>query len=434
MSLTAGLAAIDITPPLGTHKVGWLKVIVSDQVLDPLFARCAVFQSDGEAIAFVQLDTLSVRAEDVAEMRRRIADRHDFPGGRVMISATHNHAGPAVISAGDVRRDAAYTESMMEKVVSAFGEALANRREAELGFGSVFEFNVAFNRRTVMRDGTVKTQCGFDDPMALYVEGPVDPEVAVLAVRSVGGEPLGLLVNFACHPTHHGGGGALSAGFPGALAREMAGRGWPVTMFLNGAAGNIIYQDYGRRTPPPGMERIGATLAGDVDRALEGMQYRKAVRLGSASRVIELPFRQITEDQVKGTARGAQRFIDSAIYERMMPELVERVRTRKAQPAEVQMHFMDEYAFAAVAAEYFVENGLRIKEQAYPTHALVVEAANGMVGYVPHRAAFERGGYETTFGSHSCLAPEAGDLLADAAVDLIRRHAAACGSACHMPR
>ena len=50
----------------------------------------------------------------------------------------------------------------------------------------------------------------------------------------------------------------------------------------------------------------------------------------------------------------------------------------------------------------------------------MVGYANGMVGYVPHKEAFARGGYETTFGYRSKLAPEAGDLLADAAITLVR--------------
>ena len=49
----------------------------------------------------------------------------------------------------------------------------------------------------------------------------------------------------------------------------------------------------------------------------------------------------------------------------------------------------------------------------------MVGHANGMVGYVPHRDAFLRGGYETTFAPTSRLAPEAGDLLADGAIELI---------------
>ncbi|HUU60554.1 MAG TPA: hypothetical protein VMZ50_13520, partial [Phycisphaerae bacterium] len=237
MSLKAGFAEVDITPPVGIEKIGWKKKIVSDRVLDPLYARAAVFSSAGGQVAFVQLDTLSIRWTQVAEIRRGISERFGFPGGCVMVAATHNHAGPAVANVGDARRDDAYVAALVEKAVSAFGRALEDSREAQIGVGSCFEFNVAYNRRVIMRDGTVRTQGTFDDPSALCMEGPVDPEVAVLAARGRSGELLGAIVNFACHPVHHGGETSLSAGFPGALAGQMKSRGCPITMFLNGASG-----------------------------------------------------------------------------------------------------------------------------------------------------------------------------------------------------
>jgi hypothetical protein len=109
------------------------------------------------------------------------------------------------------------------------------------------------------------------------------------------------------------------------------------------------------------------------------------------------------------------------IYERAMPKLVERIRTRKTQPAEVQVLRMGDVLIAGIPAEYFVEHGLRIKEQAFPAHALVAGFTNGMVGYVPTAEAFKRSGYETTLGPPSRLAPEAGDILADTALRLMRR-------------
>lgn len=45
--------------------------------------------------------------------------------------------------------------------------------------------------------------------------------------------------------------------------------------------------------------------------------------------------------------------------------------------------------------------------------------ANGMPGYVPHREAFLRYGYEIPLCGSSRLAPEAGDLLVDCAIELI---------------
>ena len=38
MVLTAGFAQADITPPLGTHKIGWLEDIIAESVADSLFA------------------------------------------------------------------------------------------------------------------------------------------------------------------------------------------------------------------------------------------------------------------------------------------------------------------------------------------------------------------------------------------------------------
>jgi hypothetical protein len=104
-----------------------------------------------------------------------------------------------------------------------------------------------------------------------------------------------------------------------------------------------------------------------------------------------------------------------------MPALLGRIESRGTQPAEVQALSLDEFSFVSIPAEYFVQLGLRIKEESYPRKAVVVAWANGMVGYVPHRQAFDRGGYETTFAASSRMAPEAGDILADAAIELIRQ-------------
>ena len=118
--------------------------------------------------------------------------------------------------------------------------------------------------------------------------------------------------------------------------------------------------------------------------------------------------------------KRAQRFVDPAIYDRLMPELLEEIRSQRTQPAEVQVIDVGDHAFAAIPAELFVELGLQIKERSHPRRAVVVGLANGMVGYVPTKEAFARGGYETTFLNTSKLGHDAGDLLADAAVRLVK--------------
>jgi hypothetical protein len=270
-----------------------------------------------------------------------------------------------------------------------------------------------------MRDGTVRTHGRATDPDALCIEGPIDPEVAVLAARAADGRPLGCIMNFACHPTAHGGGTAFTGGYPAMLARAMKLQGWPMTLFLNGACGNVHTHD-----PVSGVEldmaETGWRLAQDALKAIEPMAFRREAALAARVKTVHLPYRHVSDDEVKGTVCGAQRFVDPAIYDQGMPALLERIRQRGSQPAEVQALALDEWAFVSIPAEYFVEHGLRIKEQSHPRRALVVSCANGMVGYVPTAAAFARGGYETTFAASSRLAPEAGDVLADAAVDGVR--------------
>lgn len=422
MSMTAGFAEVDITPPLGTRKIGWLKVIVGDHVLDPLYARvCVLRREGGEPVAFVQLDTLSVSRRQVADVRQRVEAAHGVPGRNILVAATHNHAGPALVRAGEVKADPAYVESLTRKLLDAFAMAMASQEEVEIAFAHRHNHTLTNNRRVVLRDGTVRTHGTFDDPESLCLEGPVDPEVGVLAVRDKhAGRVIGCLVNYASHPAHHGGGTAFSAGWPGVFADEMKRAGVRFPMFVNGALGNVGTSDPRRNGADLSMEEMGRGLAAEVLRAIEGIAtYGDDARLAARSEVVQLPFREPTEEQVKGTARGAQRFIDPAIYDRLMPELIEEIKTQGTQPAEVQAVFMGDHALVAIPAEFFVELGLRIKARCHPTRTLVYGLANGMVGYVPTAEAFAGGGYETTFLNTSKLAPQAGDLLAAAAVRLV---------------
>ncbi|UCF97259.1 MAG: neutral/alkaline non-lysosomal ceramidase N-terminal domain-containing protein [Spirochaetaceae bacterium] len=427
MSFRVGFATVDITPPIGTKKAGWLKfdtTSISDTILDPLYARAAVLQANSGQIAFITLDILSIRWTQVNNIRKRIEEVTEFPGSNILIAATHNHAGPATANLGDARRDESYLQTLEDGAVDAFQKAIKNMQEAEIGFGHTFEWNIAYNRRVVMRDGTVRMKGTFTDLNSLYLEGPIDPEVAIIAFRSLTGEKMGVIVNFACHPIHHGGDTVISSGFPGALAREMKRRGWPQTLFLNGANGNLSHGDPTGVNEAKNQEEASRALAEDAERVIAVLEYVEDPVLCSVSTTVKLPFRKITEAELKGTTFGAQRAVeheDTSMYERDIPITVKKIKKRKFNLAEIQAFLIDQLAIVAIPAEFFVENGLIIKERTYPLHTLIASPANGMVGYVPHKDAFIRGGYETTFSGWSRLAPTAADLIIDEAINLLRK-------------
>jgi hypothetical protein len=416
----AGFAEIDITPPPGTKKGGWMEDLSAEIFLDPLFARVAVFENGNEKIAFVQLDLLSIRWSDTADLRRRIEREYDFPGENIMVSATHNHAGPAIARLTPVEKQVSYLEDMKSNCLVAFGKAVENMQDAEIGFSTVKEPDVAHNRRTVMRDGLVKSQTSYANPEVLCLEGPIDPELAVLVARSTDGKILGALINYACHPVHHGGTNEISAGFPGVVAAKMKDHGYPVALYLNGAYGNVITSDF-EHCRNPDKEDVGQKLFEDVEKAFGNMTFSVVNELSTVSETLELPFRNITEEEYYGRIRGAQRFRSDELYEESIDRIIEKIKRYGTQPVEIQVFKLGDLYFVGIPAEYFVEFQLRIKTETFPKRSLVVGGANGMIGYVPTKAAFERGGYETTLGPPSRMAPETGDCIADIAIKLIKQ-------------
>ena len=75
-----------------------------------------------------------------------------------------------------------------------------------------------------------------------------------------------------------------------------------------------------------------------------------------------------------------------------------------------------------------MELGQEIKRRA-ARETIVLGYSNGCPGYVPHRSAYAEGGYEVlhahkVYGAPSAFAPEAGELLTEAALQAI---ATLCG-------
>ena len=424
MGLRAGFAQVDITPPLGTEKAGWLRHIVAEEILDPVYARTLVLESNGTLMGFVSLDLLSVRWTQVDQIRTA-AESLGIPKANLMVAATHNHAGPAIVCAGGTTRDDRYIEFMVDGITHALQQAITTMVPAKLAVASGTEGRISFIRRFIMKDGSVRTHPPAGSPEIRCAEGVMDPELGVLGVKDYDDKVLGFIINFACHPTHHGGGTAISAGWPGqlSLAVKQAFGDNCVTLFLNGAFGNVHHANPFDPEYVDDMNHIGSILAEDVQQLIPAMEFADDVSLAALTTTLQLPIRDIDGPYGLG-AKYPQRFPDDEIYEASIRKLRAKKAQRDYALAEVQcLRIGDEVALVGIPAEYFVQLGLRIKMESPLPYTYIAGAANGMLGYVPHREAFERGGYETTIGMWSKLVPQAGDMLTDAAIDLINQRA-----------
>ena len=91
----AGSAASNITPPLGTLRVGSFAPYPTVHVHDELHARCLVLSDGKTTLALVVCDLLGLHRSISIEARRLIQEATGIPPENVMISATHTHSAGA---------------------------------------------------------------------------------------------------------------------------------------------------------------------------------------------------------------------------------------------------------------------------------------------------------------------------------------------------
>ncbi|MCX8108068.1 MAG: neutral/alkaline non-lysosomal ceramidase N-terminal domain-containing protein, partial [Verrucomicrobiae bacterium] len=252
----AGVAAVDITPPLGLPLAGYYHERLADGVLDPLFAKALVIRSGNDHAVVVALDLIEVPVNVTERTRQRIEKSTGIKPHHVMIAATHTHTGP-VLAKEDTYNEAygglkppsiQYTEHLPELIEEAIKTALLRLQPVKLNIARGKCDGLAFNRRYFMRDGTVGWNPGKLNPNIMMPAGPTDPEVRMLSVTpadaSFPAQCLATYVNFAMH-TDTTGGNKYSADWPGALDRTLAG--WfgtnHITLLGNGTCGNINHVD-----------------------------------------------------------------------------------------------------------------------------------------------------------------------------------------------
>jgi neutral ceramidase len=193
-----------------------------------------------------------------------------------------------------------------------------------------------------------------------------------------------------------------------------------VTLFGNGCCGNLCAIDvYDPERDDRGHEwaaHMGEVLADDVLQALPHGERLTDPVMDHRSNVIPMPIRHISDDLL-AWAKGYLDRPDAAdnfaerCYAEMAHELLEMQRNEPLVATEVAAYRLGDYAVVTLPGEIFVEFGLDIKLKSPARRTFVVELANGIVGYVPTKRAFEGGGYEQRTATSSKLDPVAGEML-----------------------
>jgi neutral ceramidase len=210
------------------------------------------------------------------------------------------------------------------------------------------------------------------------------------------------------------------------LARALANYkgGEMLSIFANGCCGNINHRHIqwtGNQTSQSEAIRLGSILAGAVLRSYPNLEPLKGGKIAVRSELLELPLPPIDGEDIRLAEEVVKRMDDpkTTFMEKVKAFQVLDVKAREGKKLEVEVQVIawgDEVAFVSLPGEIFVELGLSIKEASPFRYTSLVELANGSIGYIPNRPAYQEGNYEVV--SARCGAG-AGEMLVSSAIKML---------------
>lgn len=428
----AGAAAANITPPLGISLNGGMHDRTATHIHDELHARALVLDNGQTKLALVVCDSCML-PQGILNKAKHLAHGHTaIPLDQMLISATHTHTAPTSAGVFQSEPDQAYGEFLAVRISDAIRRAANNLAPATVGWGVGREATQVFNRRWKMKEGVLLVdpfgrpdQVRMNPPVAspdlVEPAGPIDPEVGVLAVRSVEGRPLALLANYSLHYVGGTGGGDVSADYYGAFAVRLAqllggdAADPPfVGIMSNGTSGNINNINFREkseaRAPYTQIRKVAELLAVEAARVAGTIEYRPWAPLAMREARLRLARRSTPRDEVAraryvlSQAKGPVLQGVEEIYARETvllneyPPFVETI---------VQAARIGDLGIAASPCETFVETGLAIKAESPLKPTFTIELANDYCGYLPTAEHHKLGGYETWRARSSFLEVDA---------------------------
>lgn len=411
-TLRAAVAKADITPPPGLAMWGYSnRKEPATGTLDPLYARVLILEVGDQRLALVTVD-LGRSFGPVSLNWLRSATRKDV--SFIIVAASHTHSGPTLADEYP-NGIPAWETSALKKIAQSITEACSHLADARIATGYGFVL-IGHNRLRVNSDGSVSW---FERNLTQIPTAPVDGTVSVVRIDTDAGQPLAILVNYACHPVVFGSDNfQYSADYPAAMARsvEQAFEGKPLCFFLQGAPGDI--NPYFAVTP---LEEDAISMR---DRTGE-MLGREAVRVAQQihPKPHTRPDLRFSEERIKVHLRWNPEKWQEAMMAVFGPAASQTFPSRLDCEIELPVSTVlinHELAIMTMPGEPFVEYQVAWRERIPVAHALLVGYANGYEGYFPTIASATRGGYGAA-NPATWVEIGAGDRMLDTAIVSINR-------------
>jgi len=424
--LYAGFARVNVTPMMGIGLAGYFQKRLADGVLDELEINALALACGEDRVILLSIDSLYMNRDIIADFKTHISEVTGLPGEAIYLHGTHTHTAPFLIKDSQNELEQEYYQFVRRKMADATCLALDDLKPAKMGVGAGNAPDIAFVRRFRMKDGSVRTNPGVNNPEILAPIGDVDERVSVLRFDREHAETL-VLVNFGCHPDTVGG-TKVSADWPG-FTRRTVEKVLDNTkcIFFNGAEGDVnhvkvhtkdgdlngMFLDFDDVSRGYAHARyMGRVVTGGVLQAFDKVKYIDVDSIKYKQCTIHVPSHMPDKSEVP----EARCFIsmyeagkaEELPYKGMMLTTVlanaRRILRLEHGPESFDMELsaisIGNVALIGIPGEPFTGIGRGLKECAGWEMVIPTCCTNGAQGYFPMKEAYEEGGYEAGNSSY----------------------------------
>jgi len=422
--LKVGYARVDITPNLGIEIAGYYEPRISDGVLDPLLATAVAFDDGNKLGLVLSLDIIGITQGCSEVIREEIANAVGTSPDGIFLACTHTHVGPLVEGMTNgtdfgkdskaVIDDSEYAIWLKKRLVDLCKMAADDLSPAKLYATHGEVKDVAFIRRYRMKDGSIRTNPGWQNPDIVERIGDPDENASLLIIKREGKKEIGI-VNFQVHPDLIGR-TRFTADYP-KFVRDTYELNVPnsLCMYLNGTQGDTNHIDV-RLNPDtdpcvkgyPRAKYMGKKIAMSVLSNYDLAVEINGDKVDFAQTLVEVKHNKGTAEEIPAALELAKRYHELG-SEKAMPGVVGMLRTQqiaKACRIERLLNYPDtrelrvsalrvgDVLFGGYPGEPFTEMGVRFKESSDFALTMPGCIVNGYEGYYPMESAFEEGAYE----------------------------------------
>ncbi len=450
--LLIGTSTVSITPDRPVNLTGQFHARIARTVESPCTATAVALESRQadkrlDHAIMVSCDLVAIRGGIRDMFRKKMATRQpDFDAKKIFFNATHTHTGPTMIEGNydipkDIMQPREYVDFLTDRLCDLVVKAWESRKPGGVSWGMGHAV-VAYNRRVVYTDGTVKMHGPTHVKNFRRIEGPEDHGVEVLFFWDKNKKLIATAVNVACPSQRVGSRRAVNADFWHEVRQELRKRYGKDLCVLawTGAAGDQCPHVRWRGKAEERMrnkrgltwlQELSRRIVRAVDDAHEvaSSDIHYDVPLVHVAKQIKLPARIVTDKEY-----AEQKAICASLAKKTKPiasdrrklawhkDVVDRYEKQKEYPFfDMELHVLrlGDVVITTNPFELFTDYGIQMKSRSKALQTFVIQLC-GAGTYVPTAAAVKGGGYSATVESNP-VGPKGGQALVETTVGEINK-------------